>query len=224
MRIFILFLLTILLLSCKPSRYTTASYKSLAPTHEKIAILPFSMYYGGRTPDKPEEELKQMKNDESVMFQRSLYYQILDEAGPGEKDVHITIQDINETNRILSENGIELYAASKENLSEVSELLGVDGLVQIDLHKSFWLTNTEAVVVEVVNSTLGAALNIPTRLNRFNKTNEIRMFANVLDGSQKIPIWSYKKKRDTDLNCPPTEVVEGINHMISERFSYRYKM
>jgi len=219
------FLPFILLQSCRTPAYNkTADYDRLAPRHQLVAVLPYDINTSGRGIDElSEEELYKLKLSESEYFQNSLYSEILLGTGRRSYDIKISVQDVNRTNRLLNEAGIDLTRTSEYSPNELGQILGVDAIVITKLFKDNFLKREEAFAVDVVGREI---LNrIPTTrnmsVNRFARTSKVDIICSIVDTHNEVAIWMLHDECNLDWRQHPDEVVEQINGRITERFAYR---
>jgi len=208
--------------SCSPKRYITQDYHKYARSHKKIAVLPYENYYTGRLPkDMTEEEVIELQENESKLFQRSLYFQLLEESRDIKKgDIYVSIQNVDDTNSLLADAGLSIQDSWKERPSKLAQILGVDAVVKIDMHKNFWLSNGESAAVNIATTIAGAV--IPgVNTFRLGRTSEIYINANLIDADAGVSLWAWNRKIDTDWQCETDEAISRVNHQISKRFPYR---
>ncbi len=221
-----LLLLTIgltLLTACGPSKYITNDYKEYSPQHRKIAVLPFSNHYTGRIPDNmTAEELLAHRVDESILFQASLYHQLLDESGIDDDQVQISIQDVGITNSKLEKNGISIEESWTYDPTELASILGVDALVKVNMYKDQMLSRTESALVDIASSVI-----IPRTTGNiigqhlFKRSAKIELTARLIDGTEGIALWAIDRKCNLDWRKDPDDAVREINNTISKKFPYR---
>jgi hypothetical protein len=223
MKKFILFFFAVsFLASCAPKRYITQDYHKLSRTHKKIAVLPYESKYTGRLPKElTEDDVIALQEEEALLFQRSLYQQLLEESRNMEKgDIYVSIQNIDDTNAILQDNSISIEQSWSQSPTKMAQLLGVDAVVKIDMHKDYWLSNGESAVLGV--ATRLAGLSLPGVNNtRLTRTSEIYINANPIDATEGVSIWAWNRKVDTNWQWETDEAISRINHQISKRFPYR---
>ncbi len=219
-------LLGLFFASCSPKRFVTHDYYRYAKSHKTIAVLPFENYYTGRLPKgMTMEDVEGLQEAEAVLFQRSLYFQLLEESRMSrKKGIRISIQNIERTNTLLEEAGITLKDSWNMSPSKLAAALNVDAVVKVDLHKDFWLTDGESLAIDVATEVIGLAFPRLTGSNRLTRTSEMYINANLIDGQEGVSLWSWNRKIDTDWNCETDEAIARVNHQISRRFPYRDNM
>ncbi len=110
--------------------------RDLIATHKTVAVVPVGVTITDKkmtknkknTPEAIAEKEQQFQTD----FQRSFYERLVKMQ---EKDkLTISIQDVDETNRLLAENGIEgIEDLFDEAPSKITDILGVDALFSADV-------------------------------------------------------------------------------------------
>lgn len=211
----------LIMYSCNSKKYLTSSYETLSPMHQTIAVLPYYNIYTGRIPsDLSEEEFLHLREVESVLFQRSLYFEILEDSGIDNGDINITLQDYTKTNKLLSEAGISIADSWTLSASEIAQIIGVDALVRVDLHKNFILSQTESLMVDVAINVIGMN-KIPVELWHADKSSDVKIFARIIDYRNDVAVWAYKEKCPTNWRRNTDKVVDSINNKIARKFPYR---
>ena len=220
-----LFLAVIFMSSCTQQVYHSPTYQDKAETHNKIAVLPYELVYDGRIPEKiTDEELYKLIDNESLMFQASLYNQILHKARRPKRQLQIEIQHFNDTNARLKKAGISIKDSWTIPSAELAEILNVDAVIKSKVHKRLFLTNTESAAVSVGASILGSlagANPVSDRARDLNKTSDIYVSCSIVDAQEEVIIWSYGQDISTNYRTQPEEAVNQINSVISKRFPYR---
>ena len=125
-----------------------------------------------------------------------------------------------ETNRLLEGAGIDFRESWKESPKKLAEVLGVDAVVHSTVEKEFYLTNLESFGIDVGTAILSAITNhgfwfLP------NRTSDVFVSCEVIDGKEGLPIWTTHKVEPTYWNRPHREVVDQITRAMSRRFPYR---
>ena len=200
--------------SCSPNKHLTADYDKFANRHSKIAVLPYDIQMTGRKVAEMElEEINQLKTVESRLFQQSLYSEVLKRTGNGKRDIKISVQDINKTNRLLKDAGIEL-----------GEILGVDAVISTRLVKEMFLSRQEALLVDVAATTI--LDRVPVKVGPFNRSkitrsSEVDIFCTIVDTQAESAIWVYNTECDLQWDSDPDDAIEYINGRISRKFPYK---
>lgn len=219
--VFILFFLA----SCSPNKHLTADYDKFANRHSKIAVLPYDIQVIGRKVAEMElEEINELKTLESRLFQQSLYSEVLKRTGKGKRDIKISVQDINKTNRLLKEAGINVIEIGEYSPKELGEVLGVDAVISTRLVKEMFLSRQEALLMDVATTTI--LDRVPIKVGPFNKSkvtrsSEVDIFCTIVDTQAESAIWVYNTECDLQWDSDPDDAVEYINGRISKYFPYK---
>gem|GEM_PF-566216 len=229
MRTFTLITILILILaSCNRNRHLTADYEQYVNTHNTVAVLPFDITLIGREiAKKPEDEVLQIKKIESMLFQQSLYVHVLKRTGRRDKDINVSVQDINKTNRLLKDAGVDLINIGEYTPKELGTTLGVDAVISTRLVKEMFMSREEAALVTVATDVLGGFINekAPSTLlvnkNKLARQSEVDIACTIVDTDSEAPIWIYNTECDIAWNTDADDAVEAINGRIARKFPYR---
>ena len=210
-------LTAVLFFNCNREIYKTPDYNRLAYDHKIVAVLPAQSITTGRIPDLTAENIEEIEEAESLAFQISLYRHVARKTG---ERIQISVQHYSETNRLLEEAGIDFRESWKESPKKLAEVLGVDAVVHSTVEKEFYLTNLESFGIDVGTAILAAITDygfwfLP------NRTSDVFVSCEVIDGKEGIPIWTSHKVEPTYWNRPHREVVDNITRAMSRRFPYR---
>lgn len=230
MRNFTLFLLiTFVATSCSRNKHLTADYDKFASQHSGIAVLPYDIQLKGRkTAEMTDAEIYDVRSVESKLFQQSLYNEVLERTGARNKDINISVQDINKTNRLLVAAGIDLVDISEYGPRELGEVLGVDAIISTKLIKDMFFSREEALLVDVASEAaeeiLGNRLPLSVRLypkSKLTRSAEVDIYCTIVDTDAESAIWVYNTECDLQWDMDPDDAIERINGRISKKFPYR---
>lgn len=210
-------LTAVLFFNCNREIYKTSDYDRLAYEHKIVAVLPAQSITTGRIPELTAENIEEIEEAESLAFQISLYRHVARKTG---ERIQISVQHYSETNRLLEEAGIDFRESWKESPKKLAEVLGVDAVVHSTVEKEFYLTNLESFGIDIGTAILSAITNhgfwfMP------NRTSDVFVSCEVIDGKEGLPIWTSHKVEPTYWNRPHREVVDNITRAMSRRFPYR---
>ena len=135
--IFIFF--SLVLFSCASPISKSIDYKNIAENHKVIAILPTNAILEIKSA-VDAEKIKNQEKLESQNLQKSIYKWLL--KGDEKKFISIEIQNVDKTNRLLKENGIETVIG--KSYKELAHILNVDAVVVSKVSMAKPLTNSEA--------------------------------------------------------------------------------
>lgn len=225
----LLLFISITIASCSRNRYLTADYDKLANQHSVIAVLPYDIQLTGRkTAEMNEDEILKYRAREAKIFQQSLYSEVLKRTGRRNKDINISVQDINKTNRLLKNAGILLTDIAEHSPKELGQILDVDAIISTRLMKEMFLSREEAVLVDVASDVAkdilkdNAPLGVLTYPNsKLSRSSEIDIYCTIVDTEAESAIWIYSTDIDIQWNMEEDEVIEQVNTRISKKFPYR---
>lgn len=226
MRLFTIFTFILLFLaSCSPNKHLTADYDKFAQRHSKIAVLPYDIQMTGRkVAEMEQEEVDDLRRIESKLFQQSLYSEVLKRTGNRKKDIKISVQDVNKTNRLLQDAGIDMIAIGEYSPKELGEILGVDAVISTRLVKEIFLSREESLLMEVATTTIldRAPIRVrPFNRSKFTRSSEVDIFCTIVDTQEESAIWIYNTECDLQWDADPDDVIENINGRISKKFPYK---
>ena len=221
----ILTFIILLFASCSSNRHLTADYEKFAQRHSLIAVLPYDIQMTGRkVAEMEQEEVDKLKTLESKLFQQSLYSEVLKRTGNREKDIKISVQDINKTNRLLKDAGIAMITIGEHSPKELGDILGVDAVISTRLVKEMFLSREESLLMEVATTTI--LDKVPVSVGYFNKSkitrsSEVDIFCTIVDAQAESAIWVYNTECDLQWDTDPDDAIENINGRISKNFPYK---
>ena len=215
--------------SCSRNKYLTADYDKFANQHSVVAVLPYDIQLTGRkVAEMSEDEILEIRGREGKQFQQSLYSEILKRTGRRDKDINISVQDINKTKRLLKDANIALTDIAEHSPKELGQLLGVDAVISTRLMKELFLSREEAVLVDVATEVAKdilkdkAPLSVLTYPNsKLSRSSEVDIYCTIVDTEAESAIWVYSTDIDIQWNMEQDEVIEQINTRISRKFPYR---
>lgn len=218
--------LSALLMSCTAVHYRSPALAEEAVAYQKVAILPFTMILTGNQPaGLTPDQIAEIEEYESLGFQTSLYYELLDRADAGRAHrIYIDLQSVEDTNDILWENGISVRDSWVMDPEVLAEILGVDAVVRTQVEKTRYLSNAASygidlgvhVLYEVTEGRLGEF--IPYGLI---KTHDIYADASLLDGGDGELLWKVAVHRDADWTRPANAVIAGVTRKLARKFPYQ---
>ena len=111
--------------------------------------------------------------------------------------------------------------AKIETLEKLSELLGVDAIVRMQIRKKRYMSDYASYGVTIARhvikqTPLGNKLPIPGRLG---KTEDIYAYCSVVSNS--ITLWNNNYKAAADWDNPSTEIIENITDNFGRYFPYK---
>jgi hypothetical protein len=218
--------LSTFLMSCTAVHYRSPALAEDAAFHQKVAVLPFEMILTGKQPvGLSPDQIAEIEEYESLGFQTSLYYAMLDRADAGRNHrIYIDLQSVEDTNDILWENGISVRDSWVMDPQVLAEILGVDAVVRTQVEKTRYLSNAASYGID-----LGAHVLYEVTEGRFGefiphgliKTHDIYADASLLDGGDGELLWKVAVHRDADWTRPANDVIAGVTRKLAKKFPYQ---
>ena len=198
--ILLLITVTLLLQGCAKIFYTPDA-RSLAYSHEIIAIAPPKVSIAATKKIDGDAIIEQQKT-ESINFQREMYSWMLRRKMQG--TIMVEIQDVETTNALLDRAGIN----EGRILSpiEMCNVLGVDGIMTSNYALSKPMSEGGAIALAVITGIWGA-------------TNEAKVSLSLHDFGTKKMIWNYDHKMSSSLGTP-AGLVDALMRKASRKMPY----
>ena len=214
-----LLLVAVFMSACNTVRYAATDLESQALTHQEVAVLPVEINYSGPIPKKlSREQLMDIDTRESLLYQNSLYHQLLRKS---HKYPTIDLQPIERTNSMLQAQNISPIEAWSMDPQELAQLLGVDAVVRATVDESRYLSDGTALGIDIARTILFE----DSWFAGFGdtKTADVRASYAIFDAATGKMLWKMAVIREADWNDRPEEVVNGVNRKIARNFPYQFK-
>jgi hypothetical protein len=217
----LLFLSIVFILgACGAQKYTAPNFEELTAGHETVAVLPVEMVFTGRQPkDLSLDDIRQIEEGESLAFQISLNNALLGKA----EDKRIYFQEIDETNKLLSENDISIRERWDMRGDDLAEILGVDAVVKMRVEKQRYLSDLESFGIDLAQRIIHRLANYqfyPWVPDRLEKTNDVRAKASLVNGRDGKVLWNLAVEREADWNRPANEIINHLTRKMARNFPY----
>ncbi len=212
--------------ACSTANYQSPQFDARAQHHQIIAVLPFEMILAGDPPrNLTAQQITLIEDAESVAFQEAYYYRLLNQASVHRKHpIHIEIQPVETTNRLLADAGIGIRESWGMSAKALARVLRVDAVISTSVEKTRYLSDMESlgidvglhVVNEVTEGTLAALLpwNLVT-------TNDIWAASELIDALDEAVLWQDELSASTDWRAPANQVIASFTEDLAKRFPYR---
>jgi hypothetical protein len=171
-----------------------------------VAVLP--MHVTITPPRRSEydvELLDRLAEDEGYAMQSELYSRFLRQVS--RDNYTVGIQDVYETNRLLTQAGVSYQTMSEHSIVELSELLGVDAVIAGHIRRQQPVGQGAAVALAMFG--IGA------------NTNEVTVDLTIHDSQDGTLMWRYNHEVAGDLGSSPERLAETLMRKISRRIPYR---
>ena len=208
--------------SCSHKYYTSTFFTQQTANHKLIAVLPSEIIFTGKQPkDITPEQISKIEEEESLAFQQSLYGDILRYANSRKYYMFVGVQEIKTTMHILEENNISIKDSWKTDDKKLTEILGVDAIVRMQIRQKRYMSDYTSYGISVVRgilsqTSIGNKLPIPRRLGR---TEDI--YANCSVVSNDITLWNNNYEGSADWDNPSNVIIENITDNFGRNFPYK---
>lgn len=207
-------------------RQITKDYYKHSQDHKTVAVVPFDITVKGKTLDElSPQEIDDFILEESVLFQQSLYSELLRRSGNSKGDIQVTIQDVRTTNKLLTDAGVDGLNIQEHTARQLGDILGVDAIVSVKLIKEKFLNREMALAAEILRETIqNSTINLPTtpsQSRKLTRSSKVDMYSYVLDVDSESALWQYNFEYDLSWDMDTDDAVELINARIARRFPYR---
>jgi len=223
--------LSLLLASCS-NRSVLPSYYDHAPNHKLIAVLPVVIENDLKTDQNTwnQDELASITRSESEDFQDIVYRTILKKVGLRKYEIKISLQSLNVTNRRLEEFGISALDVENKDPVEMANILGVDAVVLVKIHKDILtgefqnldgdiLASKEDVFLEdEEEEDFDESMENPIAVPKKYRVN---LISELIDGRDGSLLWHFSKGKSPDMDYQLDKSVEDLSRSMVRKFPYK---
>ena len=186
-------------LGCASNFYVIPEGRSLASSHEIIAVLPPNIF-SGESENRKSEILEFEYNSESYLFQEEIYIAI--SRKKYKRKSNIKVQNIEKTNTILNGNKKD---PSQVNINSLCDLLDVDAL----LTSKFEIEPQDPIFWRVFFMLLEGEY--------IHDERDVEISLTIKDCSEESIIWNYT---DIGYGVSPSRVVRSIIKRATKKMPY----
>ncbi len=199
-----LFGLSIFTLSGQKNIYESGKFDEISQHHEVLAILPFLTRLDLKT-DLSNEELRALERKEGLAVQNALetYFS----KRKKKKKFSVAFQNTQNTNAILAKNNITYSNIDVYTIKELSELLGVDGIISGNLDLNILLSKGVPTEFSIIDYFLGEA-------------NYGRIGIKISDGKLGKLLWKYEKQITKKTGKNTDDLIDRMMKMAAKKFPY----
>tara|TARA_R110000868_G_scaffold2277_1_gene16969 strand:- start:19730 stop:20392 length:663 start_codon:yes stop_codon:yes gene_type:complete len=200
----IIFMLICLGASAQKNIYESEKFDELSRNHDNLAIIPFLTNLELKD-QISNEELKDLEKKEGYAVQDALetYFS----KRKKKKKFSVEFQNIKNTNAILKQNGISYENIDIYSVKELSEILGVDGIISGTLDLNVLLSKGVPTEFSIMDYIKGSA-------------NYGRIGVKISDGTTGKLLWKYEKQINKKSGKNTTDLIELMMKLASRKFPY----
>ncbi|MEM1256976.1 MAG: hypothetical protein AAGC45_12725 [Bacteroidota bacterium] len=179
-------------------------FDELSEVHEVLAIVPFIAQLDLEQ-NISKEELKELAQKEGYAVQDALetYFS----RRKKRKKFNVEFQNVEETNALLTKNGISYENIDIRTVKELSNILGVDGIINGSLDLNVLLSKGVSTDFNLLDYFRG-------------KTNYGRIGIKISDGSTGKLLWKYEKIITKKTGKNTDELIDKMMKAASRKFPY----
>ncbi|MGI9552843.1 MAG: hypothetical protein ACR2MT_16685 [Aurantibacter sp.] len=202
--LFPIFLMTTVLISGQKNIYESAKFDELAFEHQTLAILPFLTNLD-LDEELSKQELKELEEHEGYAVQNALetYFS----KRRKKKKFLVDFQNTKDTKAILSQNDITYENIDVYTVKQLSEVLGVDGIISGNIDLTILLSK-----------------GVPTDfsiLDYFSGDSDYgRIGIKISDGNTGKLLWKYEKKINKKSGKNTNDLIDKMMKQAARRFPY----
>ncbi|WP_224484789.1 hypothetical protein [Robertkochia aurantiaca] len=186
--------------------YQSESFESLSADHKRIAILPFEARLELENSEAlSDNDLDALENREGYEVQNALenYFLKRDKR----RDYRIEFQNVDQTNALLEQNGIDLKNLGIYTAQELSEFLGVDAIISGDLTLNALISQGVSTDFDFISFLTG-------------KSDYGRIAIKLSDGATGKLLWKFEKTINRKAGKNTQSIIEAMMRKSTRKFPY----
>ncbi|SNR42119.1 hypothetical protein SAMN06269173_102271 [Hymenobacter mucosus] len=204
-------LVSVLFTACGPSIYMAQDFRSYAPKHKTVAILPAAVTMQLR-PNQARrmstEQLRATEQQSGIDFQEKIYAWLLRRSQ--QRGYTVQFQDIMQTNTRLRESNIPYTELRSHSPQELAKILGVDAVLTTSVRTSKPMSDGAAVAVGLLVGAWGA-------------TNQANITVNIHESDAGKLLWKYDYIASGSVGSSTEGMVNVLMRNASKKFPYTPK-
>lgn len=207
----VLVLFSLLLTACGPTIYLAQDFRSYAPRHKTVAILPADVTMQLRpnqAKNTSAEQQRDMESKSALDFQEKIYAWLLRRSQ--QRGYTVQFQDVRQTTARLRESNIPFNELRTHTPQELAKLLGVDAVLTTSVHTSKPMSDGAAVAVGLLVGAWGA-------------TNQANITVNINEAEAGKLLWKYDFVAAGSVFSSSESIVDALMRNASKKFPYTPK-
>ncbi len=202
--LFCLFFLQILSLQGQKNIYQSDRFEDLSANHKILAIIPF---FTNLELDEDVDRVSLTKLEEREGYAVQDALETYFGRGKKRKKFSVDFQNTKNTNAILLQNEITYENIDTYTIKQLSEILGVDGIVSGNMDLNILLSEGIPSEFSFIDYILGDA-------------NYGRIGIKVSDGKTGKLLWKYEKEINKKSGRNTTDLIESMMKKATRKFPY----
>lgn len=197
-------LLSVFYATAQKNIYESNSFDDLTEAHQVLAIVPFITHLDLEN-EISKKELKSREEKEGYAVQNALetYFS----QRKKRKKFSVEFQNIKNTNALLAKNNIRYDNIDVHTVKELSEILGVDGIISGNLDLNVLLSDGVDTEFNVLDFFLGDA-------------DYGRIGVKISDGTTGKLLWKYEKEINKKSGKNTDDLIDRMMKLAARKFPY----
>lgn len=197
-------LLSVFYATAQKNIYESSSFDDLTQEHQVLAIVPFITHLDLEN-EISKKELKSREEKEGYAVQNALetYFS----RRKKRKKFSVEFQNIKNTNALLAKNNIHYDNIDVHTIKELSEILGVDGIISGNLDLNVLLSDGVDTKFNVLDYFLGDA-------------DYGRIGVKISDGTTGKLLWKYEKEINKKSGKNTDDLIDRMMKLAARKFPY----
>lgn len=202
--LFSLLIFTFFSVSGQKNIYESNKFDELSDNHEVLAILPFQTRLDLKS-DLTKKELRALEEKEGLAVQNALetYFS----KRKKKKKFTVSFQNTQNTNALLVKNDITYDNMDIYTMKELSEILGVDGIISGNLDLNILLSKGIPTNFSIIDYFLGQA-------------DYGRIGIKISDGKIGKLLWKYEKQITKKTGRNTEDLIDKMMKLAAKKFPY----
>ncbi len=197
-------LLSTISITAQKNIYESPDFDKLSEDHKVLAIIPFLTNLDlNETVSKVEQ--KRLEENEGYAVQNA--FETYFSKRSKKKKLPVEFQNVKNTTAILAQNNITYENIDIYTTKQLSEILGVDGIISGTLDLNILLSNGIPTEFSFTDYFSGGA-------------NYGRIGVKISDGDSGKLLWKYEKKIDKKTGKNTTDLIDRMMKLAIRKFPY----
>ena len=184
--------------------YESPNFDELSDNHTTLAILPFLANLELKNKMTPED-LKSLEEKEGYAVQNA--FETYFSKRRKKKKLPVQFQNTKNTKAILAQKGIDYTNIDVYTIKQLSEILGVDGVISGTLDLNVLLSKGVSTDFSITDYFSGNA-------------NYGRIGVKISDGSTGKLLWKYEKQINKKTGKNTTDLIDRMMKLAIRKFPY----
>ncbi|MBC6606516.1 hypothetical protein H8B13_06780 [Hymenobacter sp. BT188] len=197
--------------ACGPNIYLANDFRSYAPKHKTVAILPASVTMQLRpnqARNTTAEQQRDLEYKSGIDFQEKIYAWLLRRSQ--QRGYTVQFQDVTQTNAKLRELQIPYEELRTHSAQELAKVLGVDAVLTTSVRTTKPMSD-------------GAALAVGVLVGAWGATNQANITVNIHESDAGKLLWKYDYVAAGSVGSSTEGMVNMLMRNASKKFPYTPK-